>query len=273
LTNKPLVDRHPTSAAERLDEFLSKAVAAHESQLRQRNKSGRFVVHHPSRTQPRNEKGRFVGRLPESERSAAAARLPGICKDLRDRLADHESDCENGHLSAIRAGKRGRRDIAKYYEDLYRVGMQAAGNPGIILSSTDRAMINRAAADEADYFDAFMADVHAGRGKMPYQKRLDCYENAGKHAYWLGWTMAYQSPKRRITWHWGDTVEHCAQCLPLAQKGPMTVAVFVKEALSHGYVPQSGDLECKGIRCKCYLTDEYVGKSSAHSPNESRKTH
>lgn len=230
---------------------LLKAVSAHHSQVQQRA-GGKFAKFHPSRVAPRDEKGRFIGLLEQADRSAAEQHAKKIQVRLAQMLARHQQDVEVRRLDPKIAAARGREDIKDTYEQLYRAGMQSAGNPGLRLTSQDVALINRTAEDEAQYFTKFMEDVSTGSGKMDYGKRLSMYEPASRHAFWSGFVMGNQRKTRRILWQLGPT-EHCYSCLYMNRLGTIDIPTFIKEGLKRGWVPQSGDLDCKGVHCQCRL--------------------
>lgn len=242
------------------EEALSKAVAAHHSHVQQRQgRTGRFVPYNPRREQPRGTSGRFVKRLTGEER-VEAERLSGVVIDRFDTvMGRHLGDLEAGRLDAAEAAKRGRESIAEYYEQIFRRGMQAAGNPAILLTPRDRSALSRIVRDEGDFWQSFMRDVAAGTGKIPYPERQGMYTNAAREAFWLGWVLGDLRPRRRIRWVMGPT-EHCDTCLAMAARGPMSPFLFLQEALAKGFLPQSGYLDCKGIHCQCKLVEVGDGK-------------
>ncbi|MFA6046453.1 MAG: hypothetical protein WC718_15820 [Phycisphaerales bacterium] len=146
--------------------------------------------------------------------------------------------------------------IRDVYERAFLLGKRAAGN---LFGATaqDAAAIRKVRLDEFKWLRRFLTDMREGGGKLDYAVRMDYYRGAARELFWLGWVLADTSPGRRITWHWGDTQDHCSHCWTYDQHGPYTVEAFRKEVLAHGHLPQSGALECRGYNCKCWLTDGY----------------
>lgn len=236
---------------------LEKAVDAHLSHVAQRRKGGEFVRFNWRRESPRGTGGRYIRRLTVEEQQAATELAQTVRQRFATQMGNHLGDLQKGRLPAAEATERGHRAIEEYYEQIFRHGMQAAGNPAVILTPRDKSALSRIVRDECDFWTGFMLDVEAGRGKVPYPDRLAMYVNAAQEAYWLGWVLGDFRPKRLIYWVLGAT-EHCKTCLMMArlsEKG-MTPMQFLVYALRRGFLPQSGYLECKGLHCQCGLKDK-----------------
>jgi hypothetical protein len=233
---------------------LDKAVAPHPSHFAPRRRDGRFRQGSERAEAPRGATGRFIKRLDSAERKEAA-RLAGIEQGRFARqMSNHFEDCHSGAISAVKASERGEEAIFEYYERMYRVGMQSAGNPAVILTPRDRAVINRAAQDESDFWKQFMQDVDSRSGTMDYQQRLAMYHRAIGEMYWLGWVYGDIRPKRQIVWKLGES-EHCDKCVELSQgERPRRFWDFIRECVSQGFVPQAGSLPCR-TNCKCRLVE------------------
>ena len=154
--------------------------------------------------------------------------------------------------------------IRDVYERAFLAGKRSAGNLFGITPDEAKA-IRRSRLDEYKWLRKFLADIRGGGGRMGYQDRMDYYRGAAREIFWLGWVLADTRPSRKITWHWGDTVDHCSDCRGYANHGPYTVADFRRNVMSRGHLPQSGALECMGYSCRCWLSDNYgiLGKDNA----------
>jgi len=242
---------------------LSKAVAAHPAQFQQRTGGGRFARRHPAHVTPRSPTGQFRQRLSREEcREAAAEARAYRVAMFESRLRDHIGDFTGKRLSREEWERRCERDIRDAYDRLYRLGKQAVGDPGVALNPQDRAILNRLVRDELDYLRAFGADVEAGAGVIPYPERMAMYAAAGREAGWNGWVMGDQRKERAIRWV-TSARESCRDCLRFERMGWMPVVAFIRDVLSRGYAPKSGQLECKGIRCGCSLQERVGGAVQA----------
>jgi hypothetical protein len=131
---------------------------------------------HPSNVALRTRQGgcvRFRWRLTLDERREASV----LAKTARGRFSvqmhNHLGDLKLGRLTAKEATARGHAAIEEYYEQIFRHGMQAAGNPAVILSPHDKSALSRIVRDERDYWTGFMEDVEDGRGHMDYEESRD----------------------------------------------------------------------------------------------------
>lgn len=236
-------------------EALEKAVAPHDSHIAQRDKSGRFVEFKWRRESPRGTAGKFVRRLTREEQAEATRLSEGVRARFAVQMRNHLGDLQKGRLTAEESSERGREAIASHYEQIFRNGMQAAGNPAIILTPRDKAALSRIVRDEGDFWQNFMSDVANGKGTIPYPDRLEMYVGASHEPYWLGWLLGDFRPKRLIRWLYGKTESHCKDCSAMVKRGVMTVVEFYNIALKNGLLPHSGYLSCRGIRCDCRLED------------------
>ena len=241
-------------------ESLGKRVEAHPAHYAPRTREGRFRTRTAATTQIRAGTGRFVLPLPPADRALAVHRA-GLLVDnqLDPRIQDHLFDYEAGRMSSGEWERRTIRDIKHFYEELYRCGMQAAGNPAARLRPHDKALLNRLVKDEGDFLRGFREHLDQGKGKMPYHDRARLYAQAAWEAFWNGWTLGDQRSGREIRWRYGPTEEHCRDCARFVAMGWTPVAVFVSQVLTKGFAPRSGQLECQGHQCKCFLQDRLNG--------------
>jgi hypothetical protein len=145
--------------------------------------------------------------------------------------------------------------IAETYARALSLGKRAAAD---LTSATEDQKRNLAALcrDEYGYLSGFCGAMRDGAGRMPYDERMQWYTLAAREAFWMGWVMARPaSLHRMITWHYGDTLAHCAQCLKFGAHGPYSIEEFRSDVLDKGFLPQSGRLECRGRHCRCWLSD------------------
>lgn len=239
--------------------FVGKAVAPHPAHYRQRS-GGRFVAgEHHSRVQARGARGRFRQRLTQGECAEAGKLAEDHLKDLRHRLAVHAGLLQGGHVDAQTFHALCRMELETFYPLLYRTGKQAAGDPGIVLTGQDKAVVNALLRDEMDFLAGFAADAAEGRGRVPYGERADMYARAAAEMVYLGWLFGDQRRGRKIRWRFGPTEEHCSDCARFEKAGWMPVAEFIKKVAARGYMPRSGRLECVGVNCLCWLQESLGG--------------
>jgi hypothetical protein len=197
-------------------------------------------------------------RLDEAEQDAAAAQGQEWVAQLTSRLSRHLGDYEAGHLTSAGLAARGGEDIHLFYGLAYREGKRAAGDPAVLLTATDRAILSRLVRDETDFLRQFGDDMDAGRGRLAYHTRMAMYGAALREVFWVGWVTGDLRLGRDVRWTLGPT-EHCDDCLRFSQRGWLPVATFYRDILGKGYTPQSGMLDCKGFHCQCVLQERWQG--------------
>jgi hypothetical protein len=240
-------------------EPLQKAVAPHVSHYQARRLTGQFAPT-PTRAVLRDAGGKVLRRLTREESRAAVDQARDLIREgLTPRLQRHLGDLTAERIGAEECGKRAGEEIAHFYELIYRAGRQAVGDPAVLMSPEDKARVGRLVRDELDYLKGFMGDVAAGEGRMDYGARMDLYGRAAAELFWLGWTVGDFRKAREIRWVTGAT-EHCTDCRRLEEAGWMPALTFFREVAARGFLPQSGHLECVGIRCACALQERLDGK-------------
>lgn len=76
--------------------------------------------------------------------------------------------------------------------------------------------------------------------------RADLYSGSVEWIWWQG--LGYGAADRMYQWWLGGTKEHCRDCLSYhGQRHRMS------EWRAVGALPNSWDLECKGVHCECEL--------------------
>jgi len=169
-------------------------------------------------------------------------------------------------LSEATVEDRAVRAIRSYYSRAFLLGKRSSGD-FLSISASDRSVLRKVRTDEYKYLRKFFRDINDKIGKIPYEKRMAFYAHALKEAYWLGFCLGDTSKTRRIYWNFGNTIEHCADCARFAGRlGGWPMEEFYDEAIKTGKLPQSGNLECKGLFCECWLSDEpMTGRKNATS--------
>lgn len=203
-----------------------------------------------------------------AERRRAADAMPGLLRDFGERLQflrevyQQQVDIEKNKLSNIKIislssiESQMKQAIRETYATAFRLGKRAAGNlTGV--SEDEQKWLRRIRVDEYKYLRGFLGDMRSEDGVMDYEARMDMYRAAAREAYALGWVLGNKDKARRIRWVLGNT-EHCSDCARIAEMGSMPVSVFIRDVLSKGYVPHSGNLECKGYHCQCSLEEAFV---------------
>lgn len=230
---------------------VEKGVKPHHSQYQERGPGGAFL--------PKGLKPAVVGRrLSVEERKQATIRARELVHDeLSPRLAQHLNDWETKKLTPQEWFDRCSKDLKLFYNELYRYGKRAAGDPGLSLTPQDKAILKRMVDDELTYLEKFKEHLATGKGKMPYAERMQLYASASWEAYWTGFVMGDTRPNRQVRWRYGATIEHCGihlggheiGCSDFEKLGWMDASTFISEVLSKGYAPRSGQLECTGVHC------------------------
>lgn len=210
--------------------------------------------------------GQFIPKaLLEREKKVAAAAYPALEREFGAELQYHRAVFETVKLvpkgtkspvSLSQVEYRIKRAIRRDYSRAFLLGKRSAGD---LTSMTDAEAGKMLAIrrDEYTYLRKFLADMDAGAGRLPYAQRMAYYEHALREAFWVGYILGDTSPDRRIWWHWGKTQEHCKDCDGLnARRDGVPIDEFLEKLLPGGIVPQSGKLECKGLQCQCWLSDE-----------------
>lgn len=240
---------------------LEKAVEAHPSHFQIRSRGGQFRGQHPAFVTPRARTGRFLPHLSRAEVQggiAEAARY--INQFFEPALLFNLQQWEAGHMSSGEWFRENSRQIQLHYEMAYAQGKRLAGNPELVLTAQDHAVINRLVKDELTYLSGFRDHLDAGAGKMPYPDRMRLYAQAAWEALWVGWVMGDLRKGRELTWEFGATKEHCHDCSRFVAMGWLPVREFVARILSKGYAPRSGQLECQGHACLCILRERLNGE-------------
>jgi len=236
---------------ELLDEQVEKGIQPHPSHYQHRSAQGTFA------TPPDPH---LLRRLSPQEAEAAAGHAQYFVYDvMTPRLLTHLSDGELGHLTPTELEKRCIAEVRHAYPEMYLAGRRAAGDPAPALTPQGKAQLKPVIDDELTYLHGFMEDVAAGKGKMPYHDRMRLYGNAAWEAFWLGWTFGDLRPGRDIAWRYGGTQEHCETCAHCVGLGWLPVADFIAQVARHGWMPRSGNLACKGIKCLCTLQERVLG--------------
>lgn len=143
--------------------------------------------------------------------------------------------------------------IASGYRQSMLLGRRSAGNLAE-LTRTEEARLETLVANQMTYMGNFQADIDGGYGTLPYAARMEMYAKRMRESFWDGYLTANVNTARTITWHLGNTIEHCATCAAMVALGPVPAAKFISNYASVGILPQSGSLACKGFNCDCYLT-------------------
>jgi hypothetical protein len=210
--------------------------------------------------------GQFIPTdLWEAEKDKASQALAGICQDLSEdvellvMVAQDLGTRPAGSPAKVTIEKLDGRITAKVrraYSESFRLGKRASGN-FLSITKEESDALRKVRSDEYKFARKFLRDAYEGKGRVPYEQRAEMYGNALKEAFWLGFVLGNRDPKRRIRWVMGPT-EHCKDCVHYGEAGPFTVADFISGPLSKGHLPRSGNLECVGINCKCYLKESWV---------------
>lgn len=152
------------------------------------------------------------------------------------------------------------------FEDFFWLILQENYFRSVIIGKRSVGNLTSIDKDEADilmpmmleqrpYLHKFMEDMASKDGSMDYERRMGMYTKSMQDCFWLGFVLGDRDPDRRLTWHYGDTIQHCESCKGFAEHGPYTVDEFIEDIVKPGLLPQSGGLACGGWFCRCFLTD------------------
>ena len=140
---------------------------------------------------------------------------------------------------------------SRHYQNLFRAGAMAVGNPyyadsSIGLTKRDLAFISKARREELRFFRNFLRDIRDPNHnpiRHPYLARATYYAESGKAQFYNG-MVAGAGDELEISWVMGEPEEHCADCPVLAS------SVYTWSTLPT--TPGAGDTECI-FNCYCHL--------------------
>ena len=144
--------------------------------------------------------------------------------------------------------------VEKSQEEAMVLGRRAGGN-FTSLSAAELTRLDALVRSQKMYMGRFLSDIRTGGGVMGYEARMDYYGRSVRASFWDGYLTASSDPKRTITWHPGNTIDKCDTCVSMAKKGPVPIKEFMQEYGNKGIMPGSGELDCHGFFCDCYLTE------------------
>jgi hypothetical protein len=149
-----------------------------------------------------------------------------------------------------------KRHIRQSYLHAFVLGKIAAGGyERIALTAQEEKWLKKLRYDEYRYLRGFLDDIDAGRGRMPYKRRMRMYGDAICGPYWAGWALANKSTRRVIRWVYHPEAQHCDTCLELNGR-EWTAPAFVKWVMQTGILPGQ-NVQCLS-NCRCRLVERFV---------------
>lgn len=141
--------------------------------------------------------------------------------------------------------------IKVFYQVEVNEGRKAAGNLDT-LSAWEEKELTKLRRTEFKFLKGFLDDIDAGRGKMPYPRRMRMYADAASGPFWLGFVMGDRSKTRRIKWVWNPLSDHCLTCRALHDR-VWTVEGFI-EWYRKWHIMPGKCVKCLS-NCTCCLKD------------------
>lgn len=187
--------------------------------------------------------------------------MAGFGADMDDLIGRYMS----GRVGYQQAIKSFKNFTGKHYQDLFKAGAQAVGNPyfdELGLDKRSLSFVNKARRAEMKFFKRFLQDIKNPyhRPRHPYMKRAGYYKNSGKAQFFNG-MVAGSGDKVQVFWRLGvPQTEHCDVCPQYANHGAYTWQTLPT-------MPRGGDTPCL-FRCYCHLEIKPVtGKMKGGDPD------
>jgi len=174
-------------------------------------------------------------------------------RQLADDLARYRS---GGFRSRGQAEWWMKRHIRQAYLHAFIEGKIAAGGyRRMALRPDEEKWLLKQRRDEYKYLRKFLDDVDAGKGRMPYARRIRMYGDALNSVYWAGFASGNRDPRRTITWVAHPAAEHCETCMELDGR-TWTAPAFQRWVQETGILPGQ-NTKCL-TNCKCHLEDRFA---------------
>ena len=185
----------------------------------------------------------------------AGGDLAGINKPYHDAITESLiTYFEGGSVTAPRNKfRQGTTDA--FYDAFYLGWSDGGGTPPPSAEALEwlTARINQ----EYGHIDMLIQNAKELRKDSEFDyfsfvnQRADGYTQSNIAVYNAG--VMFAKAKKMLTWHLGETEEHCDTCSDL--NGQRHRAEWY---LSRNYIPQQpgAAMDCGGWRCQCFLTDD-----------------
>lgn len=158
----------------------------------------------------------------------------------------------DGDLSMTSFYKTFSADLYRFQVEMYLLGRRAIKRTDHSLSEQEQRMLHGQHSLEMRYFNGFITDFVANRGKMPYAQRLDLYALGGYRLYLRG--ALNNTPfadRMRFPWKVNRLAEHCEDCIWKEEESQRRGG-FTLEELDNEIGWPGERCKC-GRRCRCHL--------------------
>jgi hypothetical protein len=227
--------------------------------------------------------GQFIPNdLWQAEKRKAESALPDLLSGFGDRLQFlRQVYVQNSELIKEGTTKvklvplstiewRMKAAVRETYARAFLLGKKAAGN---LFSATPAEIkaVKKLRIEEFYWLRNFLKDMRDEGGVMSYEKRMDMYRAAAREIYNVGYVIGNQSPNRYLKWQTEvlrNVKESCPDCVRFSNMDWLSVADFIRDIISKGYICQSGKLACKGYLCGCGILEKFVGPETSGMQNQ-----
>jgi hypothetical protein len=110
------------------------------------------------------------------------------------------------------------------------------------------------------YFNRFMRDVRAGRGRMPYRQRLELYGRDLYGVFMTAWFAYGADRSHRFLWRLSPDAEHCEDCVQRATESRAKGGYTYDELVTLG-LPGTGKTRCLN-NCRCWIEEITTGQKT-----------
>lgn len=152
--------------------------------------------------------------------------------------------------------------LNKYFKEAWLAGMAEVGLEPDDITEEEQSALFTAIDREAGYIEGFGKFIlqhlkSDGKKFSSIEYRLDLWGNAYARIQEEAKTFASNNPP--LTWHYGDTIQHCTDC-KYANGRTYRASVWRK----WGWQPKKHSLSCKGFNCDCRITPDGNKPNKGH---------
>lgn len=155
-------------------------------------------------------------------------KLDAVMDATEAELGSLINQFESGSLSPKEFRKEAVRVMKKAWRDVFIAGVRASGQPptktkGVLtkVSPVDEKWLQGAIKHEMTFLNSFLADVVAGKGKMPYLRRASMYVRALTSFYESARVIGLPA-NSLIYWKGPNDKRTCPSCSYLFAHNPYT---------------------------------------------------
>jgi len=195
-----------------------------------------------------------------------------------------ESEIHDG-IMKFQRGEIGRDDLVRTFKnnlqraetEAFVAGRRAKGNNRADITDAEAKMLTGRHSRNMKYFNRFVRDMEAGRGRMDYLKRGSMYAESLWSLYTRGETVDWDDPTGenwRYYWAMDVEAEHCKSCIERAKISREKDGFSYDELCELGWPGENTDCCTK---CRCHVEarkkrtiqpDRYKDATPAENPEQ-----